>query len=115
MACTLRRVCVFRNILQKMIRIIYNWKVQPENIDLFIETWKRTTNKIHEEVKGARGSFMLQSDEDAGTIKTIARWDALDDWKKFWHESNHRQMRSMHDLGERVSVEIFREVDDFTK
>lgn len=98
-----------------MIRIIYSWKVEPEKLELFIETWKRTTNKIHEEVKGARGSFMLQNDENNREIKTIARWNSLDDWKKFWHDSNPGQMRSMHDLGERVSVEIFREVDDFTR
>ena len=98
-----------------MIRIIYSWQVEPENTALFIETWKRTTNKIHEEVAGARGSFMLQSDKDAREIKTIARWDSLGHWKKFWQDSNPGQMRSMHDLGERVAVEIFREVDDFTK
>ena len=98
-----------------MIRIIYSWKVEPENLDLFIETWKRTTNKIHEEVKGARGSFMLQNEEDSKVIKTIARWDSLNDWKAFWQDSKPSQMQSMHDLGERVSVEIFREVDDFTR
>ena len=62
-----------------MIRIIYNWKVEPEKLELFIETWKRTTNKIHEEVEGARGSFMLQNDKDTKEIKTIARWDSLND------------------------------------
>ncbi|WP_190809279.1 antibiotic biosynthesis monooxygenase [Flagellimonas sp. S3867] len=98
-----------------MIRIIYNWKVAPKNLELFIETWKRTTNRIHEEVEGARGSFMLQNHEDSTIIKTIARWDSLEDWKKFWNEGNHSQMGSMHDLGKRVSIEIFKEVDDFTK
>ena len=98
-----------------MIRIIYTWNVEPENLEQFIEIWKKTTNKIHDEVKGARGSFMLQNDKDGKEIKTIARWDSLEDWKKFWHEGNHSQMGSMHDLGERVSVEIFKEVDDFTR
>ena len=98
-----------------MIRIIYSWKVEPENLDLFIETWKKTTNKIHEEVKGARGSFMLQNDKDSTAIKTIARWDTLNDWKNFWNDSDPSQMHTMRDLGERVSVEIFREVDDFTR
>ena len=98
-----------------MIRIIYNWEVEPEKLELFIETWKRTTNKIHEEVKGARGRFMLQNDKDPSEIKTIARWDSLDDWQQFWHAGNHSQMGSMHDLGERVAVEIFTEVDDFTR
>ena len=98
-----------------MIRIIYNWRVDPEKLDLFIETWKATTNRIHKEIKGARGSFMLQNDQDKREIKTIARWDSLNDWKKFWNDSKPGQMQSMHDLGERISVEIFREVDDFTR
>jgi len=98
-----------------MIRIIYNWKVEPKNIEHFIESWKTTTNRIHKEVKGARGSFMLQSEKDVQEIKTIARWDSLEDWKRFWQESKPSQMQSMHDLGERVSVEIFKEIDDFTK
>ena len=58
---------------------------------------------------------MLQSEKDASKVKTIARWNSLDDWKKFWHENNHSQMESMHNLAERTSIEIFREVDDFTK
>ena len=98
-----------------MIRIIYSWQVTEENLELFIETWKTTTNAIHQEVKGARGSFMLQNPNDPGQIKTIAKWDNLQDWEKFWQDSKPSQMKSMHDLGERVSVEIFREVDDYTK
>ncbi|WP_431122302.1 antibiotic biosynthesis monooxygenase family protein [Flagellimonas flava] len=97
-----------------MIRIIYSWKVAPENLDAFIKTWTRTTNKIHEEVKGAQGSFMLQGEADGSQIKTIAKWDSLEDWQQFWNDSKPTQMQSMHDLGERVSVEIFKEVDDFT-
>ena len=97
-----------------MIRIIYTWEVEPENSELFIDTWRSTTNKIHEEIEGARGSFMLRSDEDARKIKTIARWNSINDWEKFWHGSNHNQMQSMHDLGKRVSVEVFREIDDYT-
>ncbi len=98
-----------------MIRIIYSWKVAPENLELFIETWKRTTNEIHKTIKGARGSFMLQNDSDTSAVKTIARWDSLKDWERFWQESKPTQMQSMHDLGERTSVEIFKEVDDFTQ
>lgn len=107
------KIATLKNV--KVIRIIYSWQVEPENLELFIETWKRTTNSIHKEVKGARGSFMLQNDEDTRVIKTIARWDSLTDWKRFWQDSDPSQMQSMRELGERVSVEIFREVDDFTK
>ncbi|MGX1930057.1 antibiotic biosynthesis monooxygenase family protein [Flagellimonas sp. 2504JD4-2] len=98
-----------------MIRIIYSWKVPPEKLELFVATWKKTTNGIHETVKGARGSFMLQSEKDSTAIKTIARWDSLHDWEQFWQDSRPSQMQSMHNLGERTSVEIFTEVDDFTK
>lgn len=98
-----------------MIRIIYSWKVPPENLEVFIETWKKTTTKIHETVKGARGSFMIQNDSNGMEIKTIARWDSLKDWEQFWQDSKPTQMKSMHNLGERTSVEIFKEVDDFTK
>ena len=97
-----------------MIRVIYHWKIDPENMESFIETWKRTTTNIHNTVPGARGSFMLQNENDASDIKTIARWDSLNDWKKFWQNSNPSQMESMHDLGKRVSVEVFNEIDDFT-
>ena len=98
-----------------MTRIIYTWHVAPEKLERFIETWIRTTNRIHKEVKGAQGSFMLQSDKDTKEIKTIAKWDSLSDWENFWNKSKHYQMESMHKLGERVSVEIFKEIDDFTR
>jgi len=98
-----------------MIRIIYSWKVPPENLELFTQTWKRTTKQIHKNVTGARGSFMLQSDSDTTAIKTIARWDCLEDWEQFWQDSKPSQMQAMHDLAERTSVEIYNEVEDFTK
>ena len=97
-----------------MIRIIYTWNVQSKNLETFIEIWKKTTNSIHKSVKGARGSFMLQNHNDLSEIKTIARWDSLEDWKNFWQDSKPQQMSAMHELGERVSVEIYTEVDDFT-
>ena len=105
----------YNNLSLKMIRIIYNWKVQDSEIDAFIATWKKTTNYIHENVKGARGSFMLQAEDDSTEIKTIARWDSLEDWKRFWKESNPVEMQSMRKFGERISVEIFKEIGDFTK
>ncbi len=98
-----------------MIRIIYSWKVEPDNLKLFIETWEKTTNQIHREVAGARGSFMLQSKENPQEIKTVARWDSLEAWNTFWQGSTTNHMKIMHELGERISVEVFKEIDDFTK
>ena len=90
-----------------MIRIIYHWKVDPENLEDFINIWKVTTNKIHEEVKGARGSSMIKNADDGTDIKTVARWDSLDDWKQFWKDSKPSQMSSMHELGKRGKVEFY--------
>ncbi|MEM8937907.1 MAG: antibiotic biosynthesis monooxygenase [Bacteroidota bacterium] len=98
-----------------MIRIIYTWQVAPEKMNLFIETWRKTTSAIHETVKGARGSFMIQNTENHKEIKTVARWDSIEDWEKFWQNSSQKHMGSMHELGHRVSVEIFNEIDDYTK
>ena len=98
-----------------MIRIIYTWYVEPEKINLFIETWKKTTNTIHETVKGARGSFMIQNVEKSKEIRTIARWDSIEDWENFWQSSSQKQMGGMHELAHRVSLEKFKEMDDYTK
>ena len=98
-----------------MIRIIYTWRIGEDKLEAFIKVWKKATNKIHREVKGARGSFMLQNEKNKTEIKTIARWDSFDDWKNWWQDRTPDQMKTMHGLGERINIEIFREVDDFTK
>lgn len=98
-----------------MIRVVYTWHVEPENLKLFIETWKVTTNKIHKTVLGARGSFMLKNYENQKEIKTIARWNAMKDWRAFWGSKNPKQMQFMHQLGKRVSVETYEEIDDYTQ
>lgn len=98
-----------------MIRIIYNWQVETQNLDKFKEVWSFTTNKIHETVAGARGSFMLINHTDPNKVLTIARWDTLEDWKAFWGSENPREMSKMHELGRRISVEIYDEFDDYTQ
>ena len=98
-----------------MIRIIYTWKVSSENIELFKTAWSKTTQMIHETVSGARGSFMLHNVEAEEIVLTIARWDSYDHWKAFWKADNPEQMLQMRELGERISVEVYDEVDDFTK
>ncbi|MEM9078209.1 MAG: antibiotic biosynthesis monooxygenase [Bacteroidota bacterium] len=98
-----------------MVRIIYTWEVVPEKQELFIKTWRKTTNTIHKKVKGARGSFMIQNAEKTNEIKTVARWDSLGDWVNFWQGSGKQQMGNMHELGHRISVEKFKEIDDYTK
>jgi len=98
-----------------MIRIIYSWQVETKNLEKFKEVWKLTTNKIHENVVGAKGSFMITEHKNPNKILTIARWDTLKDWEAFWGAKNPKEMSGMHELGKRISVEIYDEFDDYTK
>lgn len=98
-----------------MIRVIYRWQVEPENFPKFKNAWSATTNYIHETVPGALGSFMLRSHENDLEVLTIARWDSVASWKKFWGDAKPAQMEVMRKLGERISVEAFDEIDDHTR
>lgn len=98
-----------------MIRVVYRWKVKEEDFASFQELWARTTNHIHHTVEGALGSFMLRSPEDRTEILTVAKWDSMENWKAFWGAENPSQMKGMRAIGERVSVTVYDEVDDFTR
>ena len=98
-----------------MIRVIYRWQVEPQNFEAFQETWRATTNHIHETVPGALGSFMLRGTDDASEVITIAKWDCLESWQAFFAGQNPAQMSDMRELGHRVSVEAFEEVEDHTR
>ena len=98
-----------------MVRVIYRWQVAPQNFEQFRDTWRATTNHIHEAVPGAKGSFMLRSGEDPSVVLTVAKWDSLESWKDFWGTSNPEAMTAMKKLGNRISVEAFEEVEDHTR
>ena len=98
-----------------MIRVVYRWQVAPGDFDAFRETWRATTNRIHETVPGAQGSFMLRSTEDESEVLTIAKWDSLEAWQAFWGSQDPRQMQPMRTLGKRLSVTAFEEIEDHTR
>ena len=98
-----------------MIRVVYRWRVEPHNFDAFRDTWRETTNHIHETVAGALGSFLLRSSDDPSKVLTVAKWDSMASWQRFFGEQNPAQMAAMRALGERVSVEAFEEVEDHTR
>ena len=98
-----------------MIRVVYNWRVAPENFEEFKKIWSTTTNRIHESVVGALGSFMLKSFESDAEIITIARWDSLESWKSFWGNEGPKEMEAMVRLGQRISAEAFEEIEDHTR
>lgn len=98
-----------------MVRVIYRWRVAPQNFEAFQESWRTTTNHIHKTVPGALGSFMLKGFEDECDVLTIAKWDCLESWKTFYGNQNPEQMTAMRTLGQRVSVEAFEEIEDHTR
>ena len=98
-----------------MVRVIYRWKVKPQNFNEFKNIWSNTTNRIHDSVAGAQGSFMLKSLENETEVLTIAKWDSLESWKTFWGNENPKEMEAMRKLGKRISAEVFEEIEDFTR
>ncbi len=98
-----------------MVRVIYRWEVAPEDFEAFRNTWRATTNRIHETVDGALGSFMVRSVENESEVLTIAKWDSLASWEKFWGRSNPQAMAALGNLGRRISAEAFEEIEDHTR
>ncbi len=98
-----------------MVRVVYRWHVAPENFEEFKKIWSTTTNRIHESVFGALGSFMLRSFENETEVITIAKWDSLESWKNFWGNENPKEMEAMRKLGKRISAEALEEIEDHTQ
>ncbi|HHX8464510.1 hypothetical protein [Vibrio diabolicus] len=46
---------------------------------------------------------------------TIAKWRTREDWERFWGTSNPEKMKKMSEIAERISVELFDEIEDRTK
>ncbi len=98
-----------------MIRVVYRWHVLPENFEVFKKIWRTTTNKVHESVVGALGSFMLKSFENNAEVITIAKWDSLESWKNFWENENPKEMEAMRKLGKLISAEAYEDIEDHTR
>lgn len=99
---------------KNMVRIIYTWKVRPARQDEFKAAWTQATTEIRGADVGARGSMLLQSREDDTELVTIARWDSMEHWQKFWDSPLKNAMQAMHGISEIVSVAVFEELGDFT-
>ena len=97
-----------------MIRVVYHWSVTRENIPRFRDAWREATRRIHREVNGARGSFLLQQAGNPGKILTIARWESEIDWRAFWQEDDPEEMRTMRSLGKRGREDMYDEFADFS-
>lgn len=98
-----------------MVRIFYRWQVQPANFEAFKQTWRITTTNIHASVPGALGSFMLRACEDESEIVTVAKWDSLTSWQAFWGTDNPKEMEGLRKIGNRISVDLYEEIEDQTR
>ena len=98
-----------------MIRVVYHWKVDPQDFTAFEACWSATTNRIHDTVPGALGSFLLRRVESESEVLTVARWDSLKSWRTFWQDSDPHEMKEMGALGERISATAYEEVGDHTR
>ena len=97
-----------------MIQVIYRWQVPAENRDAFIAAWAATTREIRATTKGARGSFCVVGVDDPTEIITIARWDELDQWRKFVKTAKSATMVELHRLATPLSHVAYEQVGDFT-
>ena len=66
-----------------MIRVMYRWKVNPGQEDVFAKAWTQGTKIIRATVKGARGSLLLKSRKNPCEFVAIARWISVADWRAF--------------------------------
>jgi len=48
-------------------------------------------------------------------INPIAKWDSVESWKTFWGAERPKEMAVMQKLGSRISVNVYEEVEDFTR
>jgi heme-degrading monooxygenase HmoA len=98
----------------QVVRVIYRWRVPAENEEAFRSAWSRATQGIRESVAGARGSLLLRCASEPSELLTIARWDSVAHWRVFWGAETPAEMAFMHELGERLSVELYEEIEDHT-
>ncbi len=98
-----------------MIRVIYRWKVEPADFEDFKRAWRSATNRIHESVPGALGSFMLRPIGKGYEVLTVAKWESESRWKEFWGEQDPEEMQAMRKWGTQLSADVYDEIADYTR
>lgn len=93
-----------------MVFIIYEWSVAREREQQFLKVWSETTQAIHRSVDGALGSFCLGAVNEPETIKTIAKWESLEQWESFIQTAKAESMKGLHDIGTLISSRAFNEL-----
>lgn len=97
-----------------MIRVIYKWEIDPDRLDEFETTWRRTTRSIHGNTEGALGSFCLQSAEDPRVVLTVALWEREEQWTRFIETARGTSMKDLHAIGTQISATAYHQIGDET-
>jgi heme-degrading monooxygenase HmoA len=97
-----------------MIRVMYRWKVNPGQEDVFAKAWTQGTKVIRATVKGARGSLLLKSRQNPCEFVAIARWTSVEDWRAFrrGERPNLESFRTAAAVSQLQAVEPLSEVRD---
>lgn len=97
-----------------MLRVFDQWRVPPGRREAFIATWQTMPRRIHQSVPGARGSLCLQAIQGQDEIVTMALWDSEEQWRTFIPAAKATQIKPLHDIATKVSVEAFHQIADET-
>lgn len=63
-----------------MIRVVYRWTVDPQQVDAFVAAWWEATRYIQQAWPDAQGSVLLKSHLEANVYLAVARWKSKEAW-----------------------------------
>ncbi len=90
------------------VRVLYRWKVRPQQEGSFAQAWTQTARSLRGEFKGARGSLLLRDRQTPSEYAAFERWESQTAWRAF----QQRQSPARSLPGELLSTEVFDEVGD---
>ena len=97
-----------------MIRVIYQWKIDPARQQEFVSAWQLATRTIHHDIPGAMGSFCLETIGAPDQVLTVALWQSEEDWRAFIPNARNGPMASIHKIGELISITPYQQLGDET-
>ena len=97
-----------------MIRVIYQWKIDPARREEFVGAWRQATRAIHRETPGAMGSFCLETMGSTDELLTVALWQSEAEWRTFISSARAGPMATIHKIGELISTTPYAQLGDET-
>jgi hypothetical protein len=97
-------------ILERVIRVIYRWRIEDDRKADFSAWWHEGTLRIRSTQPGAKGSTLLRSADDEDCLIGLARWQSREQLESFWERMSPLEFAGAVLL----SLEILEEVDHLT-